>query len=142
MKRSSWTTAATPRICHFERSNYLIISLPGKRTVIIPYLVFLSRQRFQFQSSISLFILNKSKIMFSEIRKPLACNCSIIGFIFFKIPICFALCITPSEPVNFKFNFKANFLAFKSSSTNYAITISPKGRSARPDIRWKRRSAG
>ena len=46
------------------------------------------------------------------------------GFTLFMTPNCFATSITPSVPVNFRRNFAANFLAFKSSSSNNGDSIS------------------
>jgi len=45
------------------------------------------------------------------------------GFTLFMTPNCFATSITPSVPVNFRRNFAANFLAFKSSSSNNGDAI-------------------
>ena len=47
--------------------------------------------------------------MLAEILKSVDSSLSIIGLILSITPNCFALLITPSVPVNFKFNFFANF---------------------------------
>ena len=61
-------------------------------------------------------------IIFDDIRKLVNNNLSIIGFTFLIIDICFAFVITPKEPVVLKFNFAANFRAFRTS--NIKITSS------------------
>jgi hypothetical protein len=72
----------------------------------------------------SLFSFNSSSITFSEILKSVSNRLSIIGLTAIITPTCFALVITPRVPVNLRFNFPANFQAFKSSNKSKELSIS------------------